>query len=124
RFYLKHPDDKGDYILVDDTLNITSVIDWEWTRTASWAEAFSSPCMMWPVGSFYEGSNELSDDEERFARLFRERGRHDLADCVVHGRKVQRFFFAFGPGGGVLRDKETVSGLLGGLEQAFSPLNK
>ncbi|PKX95431.1 phosphotransferase family protein [Aspergillus novofumigatus IBT 16806] len=30
QFYLKHADDKGDHILVDDDYNITGVIDWEW----------------------------------------------------------------------------------------------
>lgn len=33
KFYLKHPDDKGDHILVDDDLNITAIIDWEWALT-------------------------------------------------------------------------------------------
>ncbi|KAL2135593.1 hypothetical protein VTI74DRAFT_7869 [Chaetomium olivicolor] len=28
-FYLKHPDDKDDHILVDDSLNIVSIVDWE-----------------------------------------------------------------------------------------------
>jgi hypothetical protein len=27
RFYLKHIDDKGDYLLVDEQLNITGIID-------------------------------------------------------------------------------------------------
>ena len=96
QFFLKHPDDKGDHILVDDFFNIVGIIDWEWTQTVSKAEAFSSPCMMWPVGDFYDGSNELAADEIRMAAIFRERGREDLADYVVKGRKIQRFFFALG----------------------------
>jgi hypothetical protein len=107
RFYLKHPDDKGDHILVDDSFTIVGMIDWEWAQTVSKEEAFSSPCMMWPVARFYEGSNELSDDEIRFAAIFRERGRDDLAECVMKGRKVQRTYFARGPGCGAHGDRTT-----------------
>ena len=49
-FYLKHYDDKGDHILVDEEHNITGVIDWEFTSTESKELAFSSLCMMWLVG--------------------------------------------------------------------------
>ncbi|AEO65291.1 uncharacterized protein THITE_2112141 [Thermothielavioides terrestris NRRL 8126] len=118
RFYLKHPDDKGDHILVDESLNIVGIIDWEWTRTVSREEAFSSPCMMWPVARFYEGSNELSEEELRFAHMFRSRGRDDLAECVLQGRKVQRFYFALGPACGAHGDRKTFRDLLAGLRRA------
>ncbi|KAG9232592.1 hypothetical protein BJ875DRAFT_466302 [Amylocarpus encephaloides] len=95
-FFLKHPDDKGDHILVDDSYNITGIVDWEWTRTERKAYAFSSPCMMWPVAKFYEGSNELSNSEIIFADMFKGRGRDDLAEYLLGGRKVQRFYFNFG----------------------------
>ncbi|KAL6854883.1 hypothetical protein ACO1O0_006017 [Amphichorda felina] len=49
RFFLKHPDDKGDHILVNDSFDIVGIIDWEWTQAASKPEAFCSPCMMWPI---------------------------------------------------------------------------
>jgi hypothetical protein len=119
RFYLKHPDDKGNHILADEEFNIVGVIDWEWTRTVSKEEAFSSPCMMWPVARFYEGSNELSADEVRFADMFRARGRHDLAACVVQGRQVQRFYFALGPSSGAHGSRETFMDLFAGLRRAF-----
>ncbi len=45
--------------------------------------------MMWPVSEFYNGSNELAADELRLAALFREKGREDLASCVMEGRKIQ-----------------------------------
>jgi hypothetical protein len=73
QIFLKHPDDKGDHILVNESFDIVGIIDWEWTQTVSKAEAFSSPCMMWPVGEFYNGSNELEPDESRFAAIFREK---------------------------------------------------
>ncbi|KAL2018802.1 hypothetical protein VTK56DRAFT_360 [Thermocarpiscus australiensis] len=119
KFFLKHPDDKGDHIFVDDSFNIVGIIDWEWTQTVSKDEAFSSLCMMWPVARFYEGSNELSDEEVRLANIFRERGRDDLAECVIQGRKVQRFYFALGPASGAHGDRKTFMDLFDGLRRAF-----
>lgn len=54
-FYLKHFDDKGDHILIDEQYNITGIIDWEFASTESTNLAFSASCMMWPVGDFYDG---------------------------------------------------------------------
>ncbi|CAG8000973.1 unnamed protein product [Penicillium salamii] len=119
QFFLKHPDDKGDHILANDSFDIVGIIDWEWTQTVSKAEAFSSPCMMWPVAEFYNGNNELSADELRLAAIFRERGREDLAICVVEGRKVQRFFFALGLESSFL-DMQTLRSLFAGLQRAFN----
>lgn len=119
QFFLKHPDDKGDHILVNESFDIIGVIDWEWTQTVSKAEAFCSPCMMWPVAEFYDGSNELAADELRLAAIFREKGREDLANCVIEGRKVQRFFFTLGLESSFL-DTETLRPLFAGLQRAFN----
>jgi len=119
QFFLKHPDDKGDHILVNDSFDIVGVIDWEWTCTAPMAEAFCSPCMMWPVGKFYSGSNELAPEESRLANILRERGRDDLARCVDGGRKAQRFLFALGPES-ESSDRETFASLFMGLRRAFN----
>ncbi|OHE93877.1 hypothetical protein CORC01_10776 [Colletotrichum orchidophilum] len=118
RFFLKHPDDKGDHILVNESYDIVGIIDWEWTRTASKVEAFTSPCMMWPLGKFYEGSNELAPDEKRLAEIFQERSREDLSKCVLLGRQVQRFFFALGPESP--SDRRTLLDLFEGLKAAFN----
>lgn len=118
QFFLKHPDDKDDHIPVNDSFDIVGVIDWEWTRTVPKAEAFCSPCMMWPVAEFYNGSNELAADELRLAAIFSERGREDLADCVLDGRKVQRFLFGLGLESSFL-DMETIPHLFKGLQRAF-----
>ncbi|TDZ34318.1 hypothetical protein C8035_v010720 [Colletotrichum spinosum] len=77
-YYLKHADDKGDHILVDDDFNITGIIDWEWAHTAPPAHAFNSPVGLLPVADFYSGANDLGDDEVTFARLLEEKGRQDL----------------------------------------------
>ncbi|KFH47531.1 hypothetical protein ACRE_015910 [Hapsidospora chrysogenum ATCC 11550] len=121
-FFLKHADDKGDHILVNSDFDIIGIIDWEWCSTTSKEEAFSSPCMMWPVAAFYDGSNELADDELLLARVFSEKGREDLARCVLDGRKVQRLFFALGPGGASHEDTKTFASLFMGLKRAFDLL--
>ena len=87
-------------------------------RRAQGREVFCSPCMMWPVGEFYRGSNELAAEELRLADILRERGRPDLANCVMEGRKVQRFHFATGPECEAA-DRETLADLFLGLKQAF-----
>lgn len=74
--------------------------------------------MMWPVAEFYNGSNELAADELRLAAIFSERGREDLADCVLDGRKVQRFLFGLGLESSFL-DMETIPHLFKGLQRAF-----
>ncbi|KAG6222051.1 hypothetical protein E4U34_001615 [Claviceps purpurea] len=118
QFFLKHADDKGDHILVNDDFDIVGIIDWEWCQTASREQAFSSPCMMWPISAFYNGSNELTEEELLLARVFRERGREDLASCVLHGRKVQRLLFALDPLT-AYEDSKTLSSLFIGLKRAF-----
>ncbi|KAK1509298.1 hypothetical protein CABS01_16852 [Colletotrichum abscissum] len=117
RFFLKHPDDKGDHILVNDDFDIVGIIDWEWTRTVSSMEAFCSPSMMWPISKFYAGSNELAQDELRLAEVFREKGREDLSEHILTGRKVQRFFFAMGPESP--SDVSNFTSLFAGLAGAF-----
>lgn len=116
-FYLKHMDDKGDHILVDEDYNITGIIDWEFASAEVKEVAFSSPCMAWPVGDFYDGSNELSAEEVEFADIFRRRGRVDLSQIVRNGRKFQRFFFFLG---GLPHDRQEFEGLFQGLRHSFA----
>jgi hypothetical protein len=92
-FFLRHFDDKGDHILVDDAHNITGIIDWEFASAETRELAFGSPSMMWPVAEFYDGENALTADEVAFAAVFEGRGRRDLARLVLGGRRWQRFLF-------------------------------
>ncbi|KAJ5804846.1 hypothetical protein N7474_010733 [Penicillium riverlandense] len=117
-FYLKHYDDKGDHILVDDDYKITGIIDWESASAEAKHLAFSSPCMMWPVGDYYDGLNNLSEDETEFARMFEIRGRQDISKIVLNGRRWQRFLFFLG--GGVENDEPTFESLFQGLRMSFA----
>jgi hypothetical protein len=115
KFYLKHADDKGDHILVDEHFNVTGIIDWEWAHTASPAHAFNSPIGFLPVADFYGGRNDLGDDEVVFARLLEEKGHRDLARFVWNGRLQHRFAFCCGYD---LADWDGFLGLFRGLRDA------
>ncbi|EEU37153.1 uncharacterized protein NECHADRAFT_37196 [Fusarium vanettenii 77-13-4] len=115
KFYLKHGDDKGDHILVDESFNITGIIDWEWAHTASPAHAFNSPIGFLPVADFYRGENNLGSDEVIFARLLEEKGHQDLARFVRNGRLQHRFAFCCGYD---LADWDGFLGLFRGLRDA------
>lgn len=95
-FYLKHADDKGDHIMVDEDFNITGIIDWEWAHTAPPAHAFNSPIGLLPVADFYDGVNTLGDDEAVFARLLEDKDHPELATIVRNGRLQHRFAFCCG----------------------------
>jgi hypothetical protein len=119
-FLPKHFEDKGDHILIDEQYNITGIIDWEFASTESKNLAFSAPCMMWPVGDFYDGKNDLSQDELTFAQIFRQRGREDVADIVIGGRPWQRSLFFLG---GLPKEKDEFDGLFRGLKETFLALS-
>lgn len=116
-FYLKHYDDKGDHILIDDKYNITGLIDWEFASAEAKELAFSAPCMMWPVGQFYDGDNSLAEDEVHFATIFEQRGRRDLGETVRGGRRWQRYLFFVG--GGIPGDMAEFEPLFQGLRRSF-----
>ena len=115
KFYLKHGDDKGDHILVDEDFNVTGIIDWEWTHTAPPALAFNSPIGFLPVGDFYDGKNDLGEDEVVFAQILDSQNRRDLAQCVWNGRLQHRFSFCRGYD---LADWDGFLGLFRGLRDA------
>ena len=116
KFYLKHPDEKGDQILVDNEFNITGIIDWEWAYTDSKSGAFNSPIVLLPVADFYAGKNSISEDEEFFAECFEANGHPDLAMIVRNGRIIHRFRFCCGYD---LSDWKGFLGLFGGLLAAI-----
>lgn len=116
KFYLKHADEKGDQILVDNEFNITGIIDWEWAHTDSKSGAFNSPIVLLPVGDFYTGVNSIGEDEEYFAECFEANRHPDLAMIVRNGRIIHRFRFCCGYD---LGDWDGFLGLFGGLLAAI-----
>ncbi|EED13922.1 hypothetical protein TSTA_101620 [Talaromyces stipitatus ATCC 10500] len=69
RFYLRHADNKGDHILVDDEFYITGVLDWEWAHPDVKSSAFNSPVMLLPVADLHNGSNQLGEQGLDFAHI-------------------------------------------------------
>lgn len=120
KFYLKHADEKGDQILVDDSFNITGIIDWEWAHTDSKSGAFNSPIVLLPVADFYAGKNSIGEDEMFFAECFEAKGHPDLGTIVKSGRLIHRFRFCCGYD---LADWTGFLGLFAGLLEAMDITN-
>ncbi|CAG8948329.1 unnamed protein product [Penicillium salamii] len=95
-FYLKHADEKGDQILVDDQFRITGIIDWEWAHTGPKFSVFNSPIVLLPLAEFYNGNNGLGDEEMTFSHLLEKKGHTDLGDIVRKGRLLHRLQFCCG----------------------------
>ena len=117
-FYLKHFDDKGDHILVDKDFKITGIIDWEFASLEPRSLAFSSPCMLWPVGDFFDGSNRLSAEEMELAAILERRQRNDMARLIRNGRKMQRYLFPIG--GGFPQEQDEFKAMFHGLQAAWA----
>ncbi|KAI4726013.1 hypothetical protein E4T49_06215 [Aureobasidium sp. EXF-10728] len=116
--YLKHADDKGWHILVDEEANITGIIDWEWAFTMEKRVAFNSPMLLLPVSDFFEGHNEIGEEEELFAKCLEERGGSDLAGLVRNGRQHHQFAFLCTFDLGL--SFQDLQGLLGGLRNRLT----
>ncbi|OAX80640.1 hypothetical protein ACJ72_05018 [Emergomyces africanus] len=116
-FYLKHFCETDDHIMVDDDGNITAIIDWSSSSIKSKEFAFSSPPMLWPTRCFINGENALSPAELEFADIYRRRGRPDMADIVLGGRRLQRFLYSLGDSW--TADQREFEAMFLGLRKAF-----
>ncbi|KAK0106094.1 hypothetical protein ONS95_004598 [Cadophora gregata] len=98
RFYLKHVDDKGDHILVDEQLNITGIIDWQMARVVPRKEAFGPSLVTADMNSLCNGTVSLSPNDLVLAEILQGRGSSDLASNMTD-EKVRRYFWglAFEP---------------------------
>jgi len=92
RFYLKHVDDKGDHILVDEQLNITGIIDWQMARIVPRHEAFGPSLVTADMNALCNGKFSLSPNDLVLADMLRRRGLSDLASNMID-EKVRRFFW-------------------------------
>ncbi|KAJ3567795.1 hypothetical protein NPX13_g6649 [Xylaria arbuscula] len=97
-FYLKHVDDKGDHLLVDDDYNITAVIDWQFARFVPTCEAFGSSLFTADMSKLYSSSTGLSADDSRLAESLRRKGREDLAGLAGGSELARRFHFGLASG--------------------------
>lgn len=91
-FFLKHVDDKGDHLLVDDNLNITGIIDWQMARVVPRREAFGPSLVTADMSALCDGTVSLSVDDVAFVDALRAKGMSKLPSSMVD-EKVRRFFW-------------------------------
>jgi aminoglycoside phosphotransferase (APT) family kinase protein len=93
-FFLKHVDDHGGHILLDDDFNITGIIDWQMARVAPAVEAFGPSLVSCDTGALWRGRLSLSVDDVALADTLREKGHRDLARWM--GMRTKRRAGSFG----------------------------
>ncbi|GKZ37462.1 hypothetical protein AbraIFM66950_009012 [Aspergillus brasiliensis] len=93
QFFLKHVDDKGDHLMVDDELNIVGIIDWQMARVVPAREAFGPSLVTAEMGNIYDGVSSLTVHDHALARCLRAKGEDDLADIMSQDERLRRFFF-------------------------------
>ncbi|TVY33681.1 hypothetical protein LSUB1_G006555 [Lachnellula subtilissima] len=111
-FYLKHVDDKGDHLLVNEDYTITGIIEWQFARTVPACEAFGPSLITASLDKLYSKDSGLADDDIFLARQLEMKGRADLAKYMGVDELVRRFMF--GLASGLYRSEilEVLSGLL------------
>lgn len=93
-FFLKHVDDKGDHILVDEDLNVTGIIDWQMARIVPRREAFALSLVTADMSALCGGHSSLSTRDIELSNVLREK-RPDLA-IYMEDEKMRRFFWGLG----------------------------
>ncbi|KAI0551354.1 hypothetical protein F4679DRAFT_593506 [Xylaria curta] len=73
-FFLKHMDDKGDHILIDDDFQITGIIDWTFARIVPAYEAFGPSLMSANTTDLFNGNPGLSQEDKTLEEEVRHRG--------------------------------------------------
>ena len=113
-FYLKHVDDKGDHLLVDEEYTTTGIIDWQLARTVPACEAFGPSLITASLDNLYSKDAGLTDDDVFLAQQLEVKGRAELAKFMGVDELVRRFIF--GLASGLYRSE--ILGVLGGLLKA------
>ncbi|WWC88159.1 uncharacterized protein L201_003064 [Kwoniella dendrophila CBS 6074] len=90
RLYIKHADEKGDHLMMNDKQDVIGVLDWQWAYVTTKSEAFSTP-YIFNRRLFYErGSNGFSKEEGILVDSYNRLGRPDLGKCVKAGKIYTR----------------------------------
>lgn len=93
QFFLKHVDDKGDHILVDEKLNITGIIDWQMARVVPPCEAFGPSLVTADMNALCNGKVCLSTEDVSLANALQRCGSPDLAAWMADDEQTRRFFW-------------------------------
>jgi aminoglycoside phosphotransferase (APT) family kinase protein len=91
QFYLKHVDDKGDHLLVNDDGIITGIIDWQFAHFVPAIEAFGPSYVTANLSWLYSSTCGVTDLDKQLAMELRLRGADDLA-AYMEGNEIARRF--------------------------------
>ncbi|KAI1817075.1 hypothetical protein GGS20DRAFT_534349 [Poronia punctata] len=94
KFFLKHVDDKGDHLMVDEDLNITGIIDWQMARVVPRREAFALSLVSADMQALCNGDVSLSTKDIELSDAIGEK-KPDLA-AYTKDETVRRFFWGLG----------------------------
>lgn len=97
RFFLKHMDDKGDHIMVDDEFNIVGLIDWSFARTVPIYEAFGPSLVSADMTSIYRGIPGLSDQDKALQHALKSESSY-LGRFAAAPDLIRRLCFGLGTG--------------------------
>lgn len=103
QFFLKHVDDKGDHLLVDDDFNITGIIDWQFARVVPAAEEFGPSYLTADLMALYSSNTGLTDDDRLLAQTLTARGYGQLASFAAGDEETRRLHN--GLSSGLIKDK-------------------
>ncbi|KAL2255107.1 hypothetical protein VTK26DRAFT_4102 [Humicola hyalothermophila] len=96
RFYLKHNNDWGTHVLIDDDYNLTGIIDWQLARVVPRREAFGPSFVTFEIDSMNPApKSSLSARDLMLAEALDKRGSSDLAR-LMRDEKARRFFLGLG----------------------------
>ena len=96
-FFLKHVDDLGDHILLDDDCNIVGLIDWQMARVVPRAEAFGPSLVAVDTRAFFSGRVGLGVDDHGLVAALEKKGHADLARWMGdENERARRFFWGLG----------------------------
>lgn len=81
-YYLKHVDDKGGHLLVDDDLNFVGVTDWQMARIVLLNEAFGNSLVTADTNAVGKGKNGFGSKDRLLADFLRKKGAIELTNTM------------------------------------------
>lgn len=96
QFFLKHADDNGQHLLIDDDYNITGVVDWQHARLVPPREAFGASLVTVVLKELvHGGKSSLSVRDKLLAEALEKRGSPELAR-LMRDERARTFFWGLG----------------------------
>jgi hypothetical protein len=93
KFFLKHVDDKGDHIMVDEEYNITGIVDWQFVRIVPSTEAFGPSLVTTDLRRLYSQNTGLSEEDLFLQQEFQAKNNADLTGAFAGDDLAMRFVF-------------------------------